>query len=830
MRSGSTRYARRRRVRAFLAGLLLVAPRLCVAADAPAAGAPATTPPAAAVPAEIPAREIPARGEATVSALHEMRAVLADDGTIDRIAGELPALRSDLARRASNRISPESGLSVRDLRDIERSWLRAREQLSEWSAEVERRIAPVDKVIDRLQEMEDTWRVTAQSADREDLPPAVTSEIAAVRTSLADFGSSVRDERASLLTLGSEIGSLQAKVVDRLADIDAATANQRRDLLSADAPPLWLALTSSTQESETEPTWHRKLEQLRSFAKDERTRLATQMLAVSLIAVAGLWLRRHVRRWPEGDVARAVVHPLIDHPLSAALLVTIVPGIVIYRTDPLVVTEAWSLLLAIPLVRLLDDRLHGRARRLVLAPGVLLIAATARGLLPPHGFAMRLMLLAENVGTAAWLLWALPPRVETLTTAPRWLVVVSRLSLVAIATSLLANLTGRLSFALFLTQAFLGNVLLALGVSGAARVHEAFVAAALHSPRTLRLRSIGQHAKVIRRRAVRLIRFVAVLLWITGALQIYGLLAPVAHAIATALDARLEIGALSLSSKDVLVFGLTVWLSLEIARLVRALLENDVLALMDLPRGVPSAISAAANYVILLFGFFFAMSAAGLDLGRVTLLAGAFGVGIGFGLQNIVNNFVSGLILLFERPVRIGDIIEMAQMTGRVRRIGIRSSTIETPEGAEVIVPNASLISERLTNWTLSDNRRRIEIPLTVAYGSDAVAVLELLKRVAAGETEVLSDPPPEAQFMGLGDNGLNFVLNAWTYFDLGPPVRSRVVLALHTALAEAGIEIPFPQREVRLRSVDGTRDGARHDGTGGAHDRTVPRKPTSPA
>src|SRR5262249_13342205 len=216
-----------------------------------------------------------------------------------------------------------------------------------------------------------------------------------------------------------------------------------------------------------------------------------------------------------------------------------------------------------------------------------------------------------------------------------------------------------------------------------------------HSSRTLRLRSIARHAGTIRRRSVRVIRFAAVVLWVIGALQLYGLLEPVLNTLRRALDARLEIGSLSLATKDVLAFGLAIWLSVAVARIVRALLEDDILTLLDLPRGVPRAISAAANYMILLFGFFIAMSAAGLDLGRVTLLAGAFGVGIGFGLQNIVNNFVSGLILLFERPVRIGDMVEMAQMSGRVRRIGIRSSTIATPDGAEVIVPNASLISER---------------------------------------------------------------------------------------------------------------------------------------
>lgn len=808
-----------------LAGLLLAASVAHGGTDA-LEGTPPSTAPGATAAAAIPAREIPVRAEATVGTLHDLRAVLADDGTIDRISNEFPALANDINRRGANRIDADAGLSARDLRDIERWWLRSREQLSEWAATVGKRTADVDMAVARLQEIEDTWRLTAEEAARTDMPPAVVTEIAAVRTSVSDFGATLKVQRTRLLTLASHIGTLQAQVVDRLADIDAASASQRRDLLSRDVPPLWLAFAPSTAVP-PESTWRRKLEQIGTFVRQERTRLLGQALAILIVTLVVTRLGRRVRAWPPGDEARHGVEQVVAHPLSAAMLVTVVPGIIMFRTDPLVVTETWSLLMAIPLVRLLADRLRGVVRRLVPAPAVLLVAATIRSMLPATAPATRVLLLVENAVLAGWILWAIPPGRETIAGVARWVLVLSRVALLALVASIAANVTGRLSLALFLTQGLLGNTLLALGSFGAARVLVAFVIAALHSPTTFRLRSIGRHAKPLRRRAIRAIRFAAVVLWVTGALQLYGLLGPALHAISEAFDARLEIGSLSLSTKDVLAFGLTVWVALTVARVVRALLEDDVLSHMDLPRGVPSAISAGANYAILLVGFFFAMSAAGLDLGRITLLAGAFGVGIGFGLQNIVNNFVSGLILLFERPIRIGDIIEMPQTLGRVRRIGIRSSTIETPDGAEVIVPNASLIQERLTNWTLSDNRRRIEVPVTVAHGTDPASVLSLLKRIAASDGEVLPEPPPEANFIGLGDNGLAFVLNAWTYFDLVPPVRSRIMLALHAALAEARIEVPFPQREIRLRAVDGAADGERAASAPVAG--AAARKPTTP-
>ena len=213
--------------------------------------------------------------------------------------------------------------------------------------------------------------------------------------------------------------------------------------------------------------------------------------------------------------------------------------------------------------------------------------------------------------------------------------------------------------------------------------------------------------------------------------------------------------------------------------------------------------SRLAHYTILIFGFLFAAAAAGFGLDRIAVLAGAFGLGIGFGLQNIVNNFVSGLILLFERPVRIGDKIQIDSLLGEITRIGIRSSTLRTWEGAEVIVPNGSLVSGKVINWTLSDQRRRAEIRVGVAYGSDPGLVMDLLVRSARGHPDVLNNPAPEALFLGFGDSALNFSLRAWVgSFDRFVRVRSDLYQSVNSALKEAGIEIPFPQRDLHLRSV----------------------------
>jgi small-conductance mechanosensitive channel len=168
-----------------------------------------------------------------------------------------------------------------------------------------------------------------------------------------------------------------------------------------------------------------------------------------------------------------------------------------------------------------------------------------------------------------------------------------------------------------------------------------------------------------------------------------------------------------------------------------------------------------------------------------------------------VNNFVSGLILLYERPVQVGDVVEVGTTVGTVQRIGIRSSTIATFQGAEVVVPNGNLISGELVNWTLSDRKRRIDVDVGVAYGSDPERVREVLLGTLAGRDDVVASPPPAALFTGFGDSALSFQLRFWTQrWDAWVGVASDVRVAVARALADAGIEIPFPQRDLHLRSV----------------------------
>jgi small-conductance mechanosensitive channel len=254
----------------------------------------------------------------------------------------------------------------------------------------------------------------------------------------------------------------------------------------------------------------------------------------------------------------------------------------------------------------------------------------------------------------------------------------------------------------------------------------------------------------------------------------------------------------ALSIVLILLFGYAL------ANVLTVFLGKLVLPRLPLNRGVPYAISTVFYYVLLLLVALATLSATGIDLNKLTVLTGALGVGLGFGLQNIVNNFVSGLILLFERPIHVGDTVDVSGLVGMVRRIGARSSTVVTFQGAEVIVPNSNLISNQVINWTLSSEWRRVDVPIGVAYGTDPERVIKLLVEVAQSHPGVLLARPPMAFFLGFGDSALRFELRFWsdqqdTWFQL----QSDVTVAVAKAIKEAGIEIPFPQRDLHVRSID---------------------------
>lgn len=263
------------------------------------------------------------------------------------------------------------------------------------------------------------------------------------------------------------------------------------------------------------------------------------------------------------------------------------------------------------------------------------------------------------------------------------------------------------------------------------------------------------------------------------------------------------IGEMSISPVDFLVFALVFSIGYVITRGLQRVLRNSILPKTGMSTGGAEALVAGMGYVGVMLAAVIAISSAGIDLSNLALVAGALSVGIGFGLQNIVNNFVSGIILLIERPVKVGDWIDVGGVNGYVRKVNVRSTVIDTFDRSSYILPNSDLISGAVTNFTLTDKVGRVIVPVGVAYGSDTRLVERVLLEIGRGHRMVLSYPGPTAYFMGIGESSLNFELRVmirdvnWML-----AVKSELNHQIFARLTEEGVEMPYPQRDLRIRDI----------------------------
>ncbi len=257
-----------------------------------------------------------------------------------------------------------------------------------------------------------------------------------------------------------------------------------------------------------------------------------------------------------------------------------------------------------------------------------------------------------------------------------------------------------------------------------------------------------------------------------------------------------------------LMFLLTIYIvfygALLFSRAVQALLITEILPRYNTGKGAQISINRLVHYAILTIGFFIMLNVLGFELKQLTILGGALGVGIGFGLQAIVNNFVSGLILLFERPVKIGDTIQVATEYGEVKEIGLRATIIQTFDNSEIVIPNADLVTGQVTNWTLAERKVRLKLPVGVAYGTDVTKVLEVLQECAESHPMVLNTPKATTLFLAFGASSLDFELRVWIpeFLDKMTAV-SELNQSIESEFALHDIEIPFMQADLHIRSVD---------------------------
>jgi small-conductance mechanosensitive channel len=736
--------------------------------------------------------------------------------------------RLDAARRELNEIldgvravldnfeaSPISNLDARDLHNYRNSLDRQRERLNVWEDRLERRFVQFNLEQSTVRRIRGDWELTRDAIGLDTLPaPAFEAGIARVIEAVSAAEVGLDSLLIEMLDVGQDLASTGSRIDSALDAIENVESVHRSRLLVRDAPPLWrpAAALAATPSVLGNLGADMRSEARAFFAslKADRDRLLLHFLLFVLVLLLLLRLRSASGSWPD-EPSLETVRVILSRPYSAAALTALLATRWIYPFASFLVVDVMLILSLIPVVRLAPPLFA--PERLRSAWGLLSLFLLSRltELMPPESLVHRLAILGLAVGATVWA-WSLYRTVQTHgesgLVGGRWQTVFPaglKVALSISAVSAVLNVAGWTDLAETLIQGLIPSLYTLIVIVIGAVILIGVVRGLAFSPNLNRLRAFADNRDRIVGLVTLIIRFAAFFFWILSAFMWFDLSREFFTWIRSLLTHEFEIGAVDISIGSVLLFVLVIWLATWIGRIVRTLLRDDVLTRLSIPPGQADAWATLAQWAILVAGILFAAASAGFGGGQLAVLAGALGVGIGFGLQNIVNNFVSGFILIFEQPIKVGDKIEISALSllGEVRRIGVRSSTIRTFDGADVVVPNSNLIQSEVINWTLSDSKRRFQVDVGVKYGTDPQRVIDLLLSVANQNPRILGYPEPQALFTGFGDSSLNFSLRAWSAtFEDSIILKSNLGVAVNAALKAEGMEIPFPQRDLHIQSI----------------------------
>lgn len=773
---------------------------------APAPAAPST-------PQAIPLPEVASRSE-------ELKRMLRDITDQIPTQDELDASIATLNERENMLLARQK--AVEDLLATDPTTLEIREEENYWRVQQKQTAVLRDRLlvwanaaqagVQQLQAQQPAWNETLQENEHTpDLGPTLDVLKKAV-TDLRKVTKRTQDELLVIVNQQIRAADQDQLALDQISALQKTREHVDSQIFERDSLPLW-KVAERRQLGENRDAFRSASNRfigIRAFLAQVKGSIV--FLAVLLVlSLFGAYRLRVATKGKEPETeSQAQALRLAKHWIALGVLPALLAGYLLAPLAPLPLIGLVILASFVPILILLPPLIHIRFRVLLYSlAAVYIFNATVAWIAfsPSH---KREMQFLANVLVFALFAYLVRPRQLDKEEKPsrfqQLRVLAIRIAVALLGIALLSNLFGYVKLAQFLGLVCIYSTFIAIAMIAGIRVFTLLVLVGLESPVAQHLAAVRMYHDAIVRWVPRVMQWAGGIIWFTATVNLLG----VGDWLSSVFDAvkgfRIAGGSVGVTLGGVVGFFLILLVGYGVSSGLRFLLREELLSRFHLSRGLPELISSTLHYLLLLLVFFAAVNAGGVELNKFTVLTGALGVGVGFGLQNIVNNFVSGLILQFERPIHIGDVLDIDGTTGKVTRIGIRSSTVKTFQGAEVIIPNANFISSKVINWTLSESLRRVELPVGVAYGTDPKLVTRLLEQAATAHESVLTSPAPMVLFKDFAESSLSFELQFWVMQESnGTKVKSEVGLVIMQLLDHAGIEIPFPQRDLRLRSVDPT-------------------------
>ncbi|HKK62248.1 MAG TPA: mechanosensitive ion channel domain-containing protein [Bacteroidales bacterium] len=664
---------------------------------------------------------------------------------------------------------------------------------------------------DALLSNQDRWSLTLTEKVDRGTYPAIDRRIRSVISNNDSVLSSLQRDIDFLFTQADRLTDQEIRLDQLSNELDELISLSGNRLLRRDMPPVWAlfgsdsSLISGSSGNFTD-RFNNETETLFSTYDSQ---IITSILILVLSFLIVFWLKFTVTKLKQAqkDIMLSLyINEIFSKPIEVALLISVYFFYILVQDVPTIYGTFLSIILIISILRVASEIIPPGYKKLLIGFAVTYILYWCYNLFYDYNIATRLILFLIQGIVLFTLANYLNSRriVHSVKHAQfnRFLSLASVSFIVFLVVAILGNIGGMLSFSELLTGGIVKSGFFIISTYVGFHLSVALVFLLFSSKLFHKSKIIREQTDFLMGKAYSLLRFTFVIIAFFLVFEQFNIRESFVQWGSGVLNKQFMIGKAPFTLISIILFVFVIWLSIFISKIVRHILHEEVFTRIEVQRGMPGTIIMLVRITVVSVGFLLAAAAAGMQLSNLTIIIGAFSVGIGFGLQNIFNNLVSGLILAFERPIKEGDIVEVNTLLGTVKKIGIRSSIVKTFDGAEVIVPNGTLISNDLINWTLSDQYRRADIRIGVKYGTDPEIVNGILLKCAENNPRVLNAPKSKAYFIGFGDSSLNFRLLAWIDQDHRLEVESELRIAINKSLKEADIEIPFPQRDLHVRSM----------------------------
>jgi len=604
-------------------------------------------------------------------------------------------------------------------------------------------------------------------------------------------------------------------LVDETAgEIDHVELQMQKDYFVIDSRPLWKSGNISNKTIDSTKTEYLSAtnlilnglvennKELNSFFSLNIKTLVFQIifilfLLVLILMVNKKWKINLIELKNPIEIQAKIV---LNHPISA----TIVSGVLIsaFFYDALIpaFSEIHVFLILIATVYLLPLLTNKSLRLFLSLIFFVYLLHTFEAYLGPQGDLVRLLIIVDAIILIVALLLgrnSMKRSPEKFEPIYKLFKVVSPIYILFLTLAIIANIIGMVSLSGFLVTGVLLSTTLGLVVYLVVKVIISLVIIFLKFRKPYSIQTLSTMVNVTHKRIQPVLNWVGLLIWLMFTFKGFDLMDFIVNWFNELMIIHWEIGEMTIYLGGILAF-IGIFITALIIAKVAASVFQDEWMVKVLPRGVAPAISLLLRIIVIGIGLYMALSAAGINLSSLGFMLGALGVGIGFGLQNVVLNFVAGLILAFERPINLGDTIEVDQEFGVVTNIGVRSSNIKSYSGYEAIIPNGDLISKKVINYTLANRNRRSKIQMKTAPSADPEKVIELFNKMAADDPRTHKDPAPKTYFYGYDEGGsLSFALYYWTTFSDTLKTDSAIALKIFATLKEEGIQPPAPVRRI---------------------------------